>query len=159
ARSNVWRFTRSPVIAGTKTNTDLGAMGLYVNGVSMFDNRDGFRWTGSAEAGNGVGYWFRDAWVNESVTFDPGYAHQEQTGNYHYHASPPALRYQLGDNVILSNGFYVESSAPFKHSPILAWAGDGFPVYGPYGYSVSNNPNSVVRRMVSGYVLRNGQNG
>ena len=27
-----------------------------------------------------------------------------------------------------------------QHSPIVAWVRDGFPIYGPYGYAVSNNP-------------------
>ena len=35
---------------------------------------------------------------NEAGRFDPAYAHQEQTGTYHYHANPIALRYLLGDN-------------------------------------------------------------
>jgi hypothetical protein len=46
-----------------------------------------------------------------------------------------------------------------QHSPILGWVSDGWPVYGPYGYSVSNDASSGVRRMISGYVLRNGQDG
>src|SRR5262249_22113218 len=55
---------------------------------------------------------------------------------------------------------YSESTnAPTKHSPIVGWAKDGFPIYGPYGYSTATNLASGVRRMVSGFVLRNGQNG
>jgi hypothetical protein len=52
-----------------------------------------------------------------------------------------------------------DTNAPTKHSPILAWTADGYPVYGPYGYSVSNDASSGIRRMISGYVLRNGQSG
>lgn len=98
ARNNVWRFPRAATIPGTRTLTGLGPVGLYVNGVSLFDNRDAFVWNGTTEA-MGAGYWWRDAYVNEGVTFDGGGAHQEQTGNYHYHAQPPALRLQLGDNI------------------------------------------------------------
>jgi len=46
-----------------------------------------------------------------------------------------------------------------RHSPILAWVRDGFPIYGPYGYSNPTNPASGVRRMLSGFVRRDGQNG
>jgi len=46
-----------------------------------------------------------------------------------------------------------------QHSPILGWVRDGFPVYGPYGYATATNASSGVRRMISGYVLRNGANG
>ena len=55
---------------------------------------------------------------------------------------------------------YSESTtASTKHSPILAWVRDGYPLYGPYGYSNATNPASGIRRLVSGFVLRNGQNG
>jgi arylsulfatase A-like enzyme len=46
-----------------------------------------------------------------------------------------------------------------KHSPILGWVEDGYPVYGPYGFSDPNDPNSGVRRMLSGYRKRNLANG
>lgn len=160
ARNNIWRFTLTPVIPASKTLTGLGAVGLYVNGVSLFDNRDAFFWNGTAEA-NGNGQWNRDAYVNEGVTFDKGGAHQEQSGNYHYHAQPPALRLQLGDNISYNagTGLYSEDTSNLHHSPILAWVSDGLPIYGPYGYSNATNAASGVRRMVSGFVIRNGQNG
>jgi hypothetical protein len=72
------------------------------------------------------------------------------------------LRYLRGDHVDFNstNKAYTESTtAPTKHSPILGWVADGYPIYGPYGYSASNNAASGVRRMISGYVLRNGQFG
>src|SRR2546430_10088972 len=49
-------------------------------------------------AGAGV-VWNRAAYLNESVTFDPGLARQPQDGTHHYHANPIALRYLLGDHV------------------------------------------------------------
>ena len=63
-------------------------------------------------------------------------------------------------NYASSTKLYNESAGtPGKHSPILGWTDDGFPVYGPYGYSNPTNPATGVRRMVSGFVLRNGLNG
>jgi hypothetical protein len=41
----------------------------------------------------------------------------------------------------------------------LGWAFDGYPIYGPYGYSDPNNPNSPISRMRSGYVFRDGNFG
>ncbi len=73
-----------------------------------------------------------------------------------------AIRYLLGDHVDFNptTQTYSESAnAVTNHSPILAWVRDGYPVYGPYGYSNATNPTSGVRRMISGYVLRNGLNG
>lgn len=47
---------------------------------------------------------------------------------------------------------------PLHHSPIIGWCYDGYPIYGPYGYSSANNPTSSVTRMRSGFVLRNATN-
>jgi YHYH protein len=156
----LYRIPRNPTVPATKTLTGLGAVGYFVNGVALFDNRDAFYWNGSSEV-QGTGLWNRDAYVNESVTFDAALAHQAGA-NHHYHANPIALRYQLGDHVdynSTSNRYTESTNAPLKHSPIVAWVRDGFPIYGPYGYSDPTNPASGVRRMVSGFVPRNGQNG
>lgn len=158
----LYRIPRSPAIGGTHTLTSLGAIGYSVDGVAIFDAQDGNKWTGSAESVMGTGYWYRDAWVNEGVSFDPGYAHQPGSGQYHYHANPIALRYLLGDHVDFNPAtkLYSESTrAVSRHSPILGWMSDGLPVYGPYGYATATNAASGLTRMRSGYVLRNGQNG
>ena len=157
-----YRLPRNPVVTATKTLTGLGSIGYFVDGVAMFDSRDGFVWSGTAEAGNGNGYWNREAYVNEGATFDPAYAHQENSGTYHYHANPVALRYLLGDHVDLDRAkkAYSESTAPVtRHSPILGWVRDGHPVYGPYGYSTATDPASPVRRMTTGFQLRDGRRG
>ncbi len=156
-----YRLPRGPVVPATKTLTGGGVIGYFVDGVAMFDSRDAFYWNGTADAA-GQGYWNRDAYVNESQTFDPAYAHQPQDGAYHYHASPVAVRYLLGDHVDfnpVTKMFTEATNAVTDHSPLLGWVRDGFPVYGPYGYASASNSASGVRRMVSGYVLRNGQNG
>ena len=159
----IWRFPRTPSAATSPTLTSLGAIGYFVDGVAMFDGQDGYYWNGTAEAQSGTGgLWNRDAYPVEGITFDPANAHQEQTGTYHYHANPLALRFQLGDNVTYDTGTktWGESmAAPTKHSPILGWVKDGYPIYGPYGYSSASNASSGIRRMTTGYVLRNGQNG
>lgn len=157
-----YRLPRTTTVPATKTLTGLGSIGYFVDGVAMFDSRDGFVWNGTAEAGNGNGYWNREAYVNEGATFDPAYAHQENSGTYHYHANPIALRNRLGDHVDYNptTKTYSESTtAVLQHSPILGWVRDGHPIYGPYGYAVAANAASGVRRMVSGFQLRNGQRG
>jgi arylsulfatase A-like enzyme len=161
--AKIYRIPRTPSIPVTKTSTGLGDTGRMVNGVSMFDSRDAFSYSTSNAADavpngsfTGDGIWNRDGYHNEGVTFDPALAHQAGN-NYHYHAQPIALRHQLGDHVDYNpaTNTYVESSTPVtRHSPILAWAADGLPVYGPYGYSAPMDPDSGVRRMVSGFALR-----
>ena len=166
--SVLYRIPRTPTFSTSKTLTGLGATGRMVNGVSMFDSRDAFSYSNlnatDATPTNGItgdGIWNRDAYHNEAVTFDPAFAHQA-ANNYHYHAQPIGLRYQLGDHVDYNSATntYTESSGTVSaHSPILAWASDGLPVYGPYGYSSPMSATSGVRRMISGFNKRDGTNG
>ena len=160
----LFRFPRTNGVPAAKTVTGGGQIGIFVDGVAMFNSWDAYTWdpATNADVQNYTGYWNRDAYVNEGVTFDAGYAHQQNTGTYHYHADPIGLRYLLGDHVdydAATKTYYEDTNAPVKHSPILAWTADGYPVYGPYGYSNATNANSGIRRMISGYVLRNGQDG
>ncbi len=67
-------------------------------------------------------------------------AHPQQQGAYHSHAKP----YRL-----------YSTTATTEHSPIVGYAFDGNPVYGPYGYSNPTDATSTVTRMKSGYSLRN----
>ncbi len=47
----------------------------------------------------------------------------------------------------------VEMTPPLHsaHSPIIGWAYDGNPIYGPYGYSTRNGKNSTIKSLISGY--------
>ena len=161
-----WAFTASfpihadpanPAIPLTRTETSSGAIGMFVDGVSMYDSRDAFSWDSANDTTVvGTGYWEQDAYVNESNTFDSSNAHQA-TETYHYHANPPALRYQLGDSVTYNEDTdeYTEViGGNGQHSPILGWVIDGLPIYGPYGYSDPMDATSGVRRMISGYQAR-----
>lgn len=166
----IYRIPRTPVVPATHTFKRLGEIGFFVDGVRMFDANDAFSYSTSdgrdaspvARIGHGDRIWNRDAWVNERTTFDAGYAHQQNTGRFHYHANPIALRFLLGDHVDYNadTKIYHESAAPpDHHSPIIGWMQDGFPLYGPYGYNNATNANSGVRRIISGYVPRNGSHG
>jgi len=158
--ATLYRIPRTPTVPASKTLTGLGPIGLFVDGVIMFDSRDAFSVSAASgtEANPGLGIWNRDAFVNEGVTFDPANAHQPGSGQYHYHANAIALRALLGDNVNYDpvTKLYRENTnnPASAHSPILGWVRDGFPVYGPYGYANATNPASAVRRMISGFIPR-----
>ena len=175
----LYRFPRSSnypenYAPATRTPTNIGSCGLFVDGVPLFNTSDTFSYDTSAggdqeptNQNRGDGYWNRDAFTNEGVTFDAGNTHQAME-QFHYHASPNALRSTLGDSIdynptVVYKG--IGKASPYTenfngtHSPILAWANDGLPMYGPYGYSDPSDATSEVRRMVSGYQKRDGTNG
>lgn len=155
-RGAIHRIPRAPTIPTTKTRT---GGGVLVNGVFLWNNGDAQSYTTSTGqvSFTGAGIWNRLAGPTEGPTFDSGYAHQPQTGEYHNHLNPIALRYQLGDAVKYdaTTKTYSEGT-PTRHSPIIGWATDGLPVYGPYGYSDAMNSASAIRRMTSGFTKRDG---
>jgi hypothetical protein len=161
--NNQFKFPRTPAPASSHTSLGLGEVAILVNGVAIFNSLDAASYVNSTgqEVANGDKIWNRLAYPVEGVTFDPAQCHQPQNGVYHAHGNPPGLRYQLGDNISYNAGTdtYSEETSALHHSPILGWAFDGYPIYGPYGYATANNASSGVRRMVSGFVLRNGSNG
>jgi hypothetical protein len=169
--TGVYRFPRSPTIPSSHTLTGQGSIGFLVDGVAIYNTSDGFSYSVSnskdaspnANIGPGDGIWNRDALPNEGGSFDYAFNHPQPSGQYHAHANPIGVRYLLGDNINFdpSTKAYSENpSAPTRrHSPIIGWLNDGLPLYGPYGYSSPTDPTSSVRRMISGYVLRDGSYG
>jgi hypothetical protein len=65
---------------------------------------------------------------------------------------PRKLRRILNDNV--ESNFSEKTTV--SHSPIVGWAYDGCPIYGPYGYS--SPTGGIVRRLTPGYSLKSKSN-
>ncbi len=88
--------------------------------------------------------WQRDATVFEVDGQDDANGHPSAVGGgeYHHHFDPTGLRLQLGDDGA-------------SHSPILGFAYDGFPVYGPWSFDNTDGTGGVVR-IESSYELRTG---
>jgi len=80
----------------------------------------------------------------EDETLDTCSGHPAN-GNYHYHGYPPCLAEDtLGDSP--------PGSSDPSHSSILGWSFDGFPIYGPWGYSDPLDSSSAIKNVLSGYV-------
>jgi len=76
-------------------------------------------------------------------------------GEYAHISNPQTLRYVLGDNVFKNSQQVIkEKEGTFSHSPILGWAFDGNPIYGPYGFTDPTDSSKGVRRLVTSYKLK-----
>ena len=77
-------------------------------------------------------------------------------GEYAHLSDPKELRYVVGDNVFLNavTQQFQEVESNYEHSPILGWAYDGNPIYGPYGYIDPTDQNSGIRRLRTSYKLK-----
>jgi hypothetical protein len=144
AQNYVHRFPRTPSVPTTKTVSPKGgAIGLLTNGIPIFGLGNASSWNGSANVmgPQGSGIWNVEVGKSEGFVLDTAFgAHPQQQGAYHTHATP----YRLYKN-----------SPSSVHSPLIGFAFDGNPIYGPYGYSTATNSSSAVTRMKSGYSLRN----
>lgn len=160
----IFKFPLAPVQnTGTLTSTTGGDIGVFINGVALFDYRDGVSWSNSCGClkggplgGAGDGVWNRDAVVGERGGFDCAKGHPAM-GNYHHHQNPSAFNLDLNVissvcNLYLADGLYKIDST--QHSPLLGYAYDGFPIYGAYAYQNTNGTGPIVR-MKSSYSLRN----
>ena len=143
AQDYVFKIPRQPVPATNHTAEPVvGPFGVAVNGVALYGKGDSRSYDPMSNSNSpmGAGIWNADAWVSEGSTMDAnGNGHPQQQGGYHYHANPIAL--------------YSDPST--GHSPIIGWAMDGYPIYGPFGYSSPMDTNSAVVRLDNGYELRN----
>ncbi|AOO18150.1 structural protein [Cyanophage S-RIM12_Sn_07_0910] len=76
-------------------------------------------------------------------------------GEYAHLSNPQRLRYILGDNLFANvNDQILEQDDQLGHSPIIGWAFDGNPIYGPYGYSDPTNQSSSISRLRTSYRLK-----
>lgn len=154
---------------GTPSPTTGGNIGIFINGVALFDYRDGVAWNTNTNAlcggpgnppcpggPNASQSWNRDAVLAERPGFDCSKGHPAM-GNYHHHQNPSAFKL---DSTVIStvcnlydaDGLYVIN--PVQHSPLIGFAYDGFPIYGAYGFKNADGTGGIVR-MKSGYQLRN----
>ncbi len=160
----IFKLPLNPVQnTGNSTPTNGGNIGVFINGVALFDYRDGVSWNNNTQSEGGgpiqgppgLGVWNRDAIVAERAGFDCAKGHPAM-GNYHHHQNPSAFDLDLLTissvcNLYDADGLYVIN--PDAHSPLIGFAYDGFPIYGAYGFLNVDGTGGVVR-MKSSFQLR-----
>lgn len=136
-------FPRNPAAgSGSEAVPEVNTIGVLTNGIPIYGLGDGKSYSArdKVNSNQGDGKWVGEAYYTEGSTLDTAFAaHPQQQGAYHSHATP----------------FRLYSDPSTAHSPIVGYAHDGFPVYGPFGYASALDKNSGTTRMVSGYQLRN----
>jgi hypothetical protein len=160
----IFKFPLNPVQnTGTPTATTGGNIGVFINGVALFDYRDGVSWNNQTQAEGGgpimgppgQGIWNRDAVVAERAGFDCAKGHPAM-GNYHHHQNPSAFNLDLVTlsticDTYAADGLYVINTS--EHSPLIGYAYDGFPIYGAYAFANTDGTGGITR-MKSSYQLR-----
>jgi hypothetical protein len=126
---------------GTKLETTGEIVGVMKNGVFIYSPDCPFSYGDS-------GYWNENLVVSDRNKIDPcGGMLQEYEGiprkeGYLYRGMPRCL-YSLGAEEVTNS-----------HAPIVGYARDGFPIYGPHAYDSPNDSGSAIRRMETSYRLK-----
>ncbi len=169
-QSGIYKLPLNPSLnTGTAIATNGGNIGLFINGVALFDYRDGVGWNPNTNAlcggpGNppcpggpmAATDWTRDAIPAERAGFDCSKGHPAM-GNYHHHQNPSAFKLDLDVvsnicNLYDADGLYAINEA--EHAPLIGFAYDGFPIYGAYGNKNADGTGGITR-IKSSYQLRN----
>jgi len=98
-----FHIPRNPVYSMTITQLPMGPIGVAINGVPFY---------------NPFNRQHQDATKYEIL--DDCCGHPDQLGRYHYHIYPKCLHTSFVD-------------PKGEHSPLIGYAFDGFPIYGPNG--------------------------
>ncbi|MBC7774369.1 MAG: YHYH protein [Phycisphaerae bacterium] len=135
AQNYVFKITLHPEEnTGNKINTPYGHIGIWTNGVSIYNPKDAKTWQDS-------GKWFQNAFYFEHLqmeTFDPCLGHPNNTHEYHLHVNPTCL---------------YDDTDSSQHAPIIGFAFDGFPIHGAYAFANVDGSGDI-KRMRSSYRLR-----
>lgn len=157
---DVLTIPRDPVLAETPTALGLGAAAILLNGIkwepypaACFDEGRGRGGLGTEAIGCGprlIDHPWRynvGSPLNTGFSFDNYYAHVQNTGMYHYHSTPRVLytgSTDITDGTACSDGI---------ESPVIGFAGDGFPLYGP----CFTDSTGTVRAAQSSYEIKQGK--
>ena len=112
--------------------------GVAMNGV-LFDPGTAEFWQGN----RGGGWNYEALGGAVPLGIDENFAHVQPQGAYHYHGIPDQLVKDLG----------FDST---KHSPLVGWAADGFPIYCKTAYRDPKDPMSEIVSLRPGFRLKEG---
>ncbi|MGO9466694.1 MAG: YHYH protein [Isosphaeraceae bacterium] len=116
-----FRLPLAPKRAPSITRAPMGPIGMALNGVVFFNPFE----AGGMNAIEG----YSEAWLDSCC------GHPQEHGVYHYHKYPSCVKSPFADD-------------GQRHSPVLGFAFDGFPVYGPY-----EEPGVMARDLKGGRAL------
>ena len=139
--------------------TTLGAMGIALNGVVIFNPMTG---PGPLPGSNVVppnGFQWDAVYNESSYGVDACGGHPEANGEYHYHSGKFLLNGWMGTSKVEASNTYFSGSSfgtdKFRHanghSKIVGFAFDGYPIYGPFAYIFATDSAQGTRQMTSSY--------
>lgn len=132
-----YKMPLHPQYAARVTYLRMQPFGVALNGV-VFDPFAAEWWNRDQSSG----FQYEPHNIPGQLGLDQYNAHVQPNGAYHYHGIPVGLL----DKV--SHGQ--------SKMALLGWAADGFPMYGPWGYTNPKDPASPLKKLKPSYRIRQG---
>ncbi len=140
AQNYSFRMLLAPTANGTATYFGTAPAGTHKFGVAIngvpFDPFTAEWFNRDSSSG-----WHIEAMGTVNLGLDANNAHVQPNGAYHYHGLPTGLLTDLSSS---------------RHSKLIGWAADGFPVYALYGYSDPASAGSAIKKLKSSWRLKSG---
>jgi hypothetical protein len=174
---SIFKYNGGTNTPGKQDSIKSGIVGFWLNGVAVYSSNAGdltpngfikilgYNYNAAYASTKSLGYNFLEdlAGGHTSSTLE-----DKTISNYHYHDYSFARAWTTGvahtAGSRFANGIAEISVIPYLngglvhedgHSKILGYSLDGYPIYGPYGYTDPTDPLGGVSIMSSGYQLKN----
>ena len=157
-------------------STGSGVVGFWVNGVAVhsaataklmpgtYTPIKGYNYNLNYIGNLSLGYTFHKDLAGGVSVPGPADRNGNPTGQYNYSAFTfgnvwlNAKGDTLGTKGVPDASVATYLSSDLRHddghSKIIGWALDGFPIYGPWGYTNAQDSNTPAKKMSSGYILK-----
>ena len=144
-----WKIPLNPELASTITQApERGAIAISVNGVPFFGPEEG-------PGGDAVALHF-EYFVEDRQPIVLGLCGAHSAGTqFHYHFDGNCVHWHPEKEEKDWKDWDMAFLKTNEASPVIGFAFDGYPIYGPYGI----DSNNVLKEMTSSYRLKNGENG
>ena len=138
----------------------LGGMGIFANGVLASSPSAGDHKLPGSDVYPPIGFNYNAVHLQSAYGVDDAGGHPEDKGSYHYHDGSFLNSSWKTNKLYATNAYYNQTDFngdKFRHisghSKILGYCFDGYPIYGPYGYTTGTDINSSVIKMTSSYFV------
>jgi hypothetical protein len=144
-----WKIPLNPELASSVTYApERGAVAISVNGVPFFGPEEG-------PGGDAVALHF-EYFVEDRQPIALGLCGAHSAGTqFHYHFDGNCVHWHPEEEEKEWKDWDVDFLRKDESSPVIGFAFDGYPIYGPYG----NDAHNQMKEMTSSYRLKEGKDG
>ena len=153
SQNSIWYIPIFPKDASASDITmapELGPIAVTVSGVAIYGPEEG---PGGDAVALDHGYFTED---RQPIELGICGGHSGPGGQYHYHYDSNCMHWHPDTSSKSVEGWLNSyTSDTKKHSSIIGFAFDGYPIYGSYGWDENKN----IKEITSSYKLKDGANG